>query len=100
MKFKRASALAVAVLAFGSLSGVAQGAEPQAVPSVTKYSSCKKMNRAYPGGVAKSKSATNTKTVKGKLVRADSEYRPKVSKALYLKNKGLDRDGDRIACER
>jgi hypothetical protein len=69
-------------------------------PSVAKFKSCKKLNAKYKGGVAKNKSARNWKRVNGKKVLAKSVYRPKVSKALYKKNKRLDRDRDGIACER
>ncbi|HYO18443.1 MAG TPA: excalibur calcium-binding domain-containing protein [Dermatophilaceae bacterium] len=100
MKIRRASALAIAVIAFSSLSGVGQAAQPESLPTVTKYSSCKKLNKVYEGGVAKSNSVRNMKTVNGKKVGAESQCRTKVSKALYTKNKGLDRDKDGIACER
>ncbi len=65
-----------------------------------KYKNCQALNAKYPGGVAKSAKATNTKTAKGKLVAAESNYQPKVNKSLYAKNKGLDRDKDGVACER
>ncbi len=52
------------------------------------------------GGVARDSKAVTTKTVRGKKVKAASKYRPKVSKALYTANKGLDRDKDGIACEK
>ncbi|GAA2244400.1 hypothetical protein GCM10010401_17080 [Rarobacter faecitabidus] len=68
--------------------------------AATKYKSCAVLQRAYPGGVAKSKKATNTKTVGGRKVTAPSKYRPKVSRSIYKANKHLDRDKDGIACER
>ena len=73
-----------------------------AVPSMTptKYANCKALNAKYPGGVAKSASARNMKTVNGRLVPAASKYRPKVSASLYKTYKSMDRDRDGIACER
>lgn len=65
-----------------------------------KYKNCTALNKAYRGGVARDSKAVNTKTVRGKKVKAASKYRPKVSKALYTANKGLDRDKDGIACEK
>ncbi|WP_102509987.1 excalibur calcium-binding domain-containing protein [Sanguibacter massiliensis] len=65
-----------------------------------KYKNCTALNKAYRGGVARDSKAVNTKTVRGKKVKAASTYRPKVSKALYTVNKGLDRDKDGIACEK
>jgi hypothetical protein len=91
------AALAGAGIMAGGLV-IAAPADANAAP--TKYRSCAAMNKAYAGGVAKSSSAKNTKTVRGKKVAAKSVYRPKVNAALYNANKGLDRDRDGIACER
>lgn len=57
----------------------------------TKYKSCKALNKDYPGGVAKSTSAA---------WKGWEKREPFVFKALYTKNKKLDRDKDGVACER
>lgn len=57
----------------------------------TTYKSCKALNKDYPGGVARSKSAAWD---------TGGKYEPVVFKALYTKNKKLDRDKDGVACER
>lgn len=80
---------------------VTAAARPGTVAAAAKrYKNCTALNKAYAGGVARDAKAVNTKTVRGKKVKAASTYRPKVSKALYTANKGLDRDKDGIACER
>jgi Excalibur calcium-binding domain. len=56
-----------------------------------KYSSCAKLNKDYPGGVAKSSSAA---------WKHGEDHEPLVFKALYTKNKHLDRDKDGVTCER
>lgn len=56
------------------------------------YRNCKELNKAYKGGVAKSKSVKN----KG----GKTYYRPYVSASLYRANATKDRDKDGIACER
>lgn len=68
--------------------------------AATTYKTCTQLHRKYPGGIAKSKSAKNTKVSKGKRVKAKSKYKPKVSASLYAKYRKLDRDKDGIACER
>lgn len=78
----------------------AVAAQDAGVPTAKHFSSCRAMNKVYPGGVAKTAGAKNTKTVHKKKVLANSEFKPKVSASLYAANKGLDRDGDKIACER
>lgn len=65
-----------------------------------KFKNCTAMNKVFKGGIAKKKSAKNMKTVSGKKVKANSRYKPKVSAKWYRLNQGLDRDKDRIACER
>lgn len=97
MKRKIAAVLA-ATITLGSFT-VATAAPAEAA-GAKKYQSCSKLNAKYPGGVAKSSSVRNTKTVKGKKVPAKSTRSPKVSASVYKKNKGLDRDKDGIACER
>ncbi|WP_427847105.1 excalibur calcium-binding domain-containing protein [Bacillus pumilus] len=83
----------VAVLSLGLLLSVTQVNTLTAdAKTVKSYKNCKALNKVYKGGVAKSK---NTKNKGGK-----TKYKPYVSKALYQKNKRLDRDKDGIACER
>ena len=100
MKVNRASALAVAVLAFGSLSGVAQAVQPDAVPTATRYKNCKQLNKKYPHGVGKkgAKDRTSGKRVTN-FTRNNRVY------WLYSSSAGarirdLDRDNDGIACEK
>lgn len=64
------------------------------------YKNCTQLNKKYPGGVAKSSKAKNTKISHGKKVKAKSKYKPKASASLYKKYKKMDRDKDGIACER
>lgn len=57
-----------------------------------KFSNCAALNKVYPGGVSKSASVVN----KG----GKTELTPVVNAKVYAENKGKDRDGDGIACER
>ena len=57
-----------------------------------KFANCNAMHKVYPHGVAKSKAAA------AKQVRAGNG-RPAVKKAVYVANKGSDRDKDGTACE-
>ncbi|MFN2744795.1 MULTISPECIES: excalibur calcium-binding domain-containing protein [Bacillus] len=68
------------------------GDTAEAKTKVKTYKNCKALNKAYKGGVARAKSVKN----KG----GKTKYKPYVSKALYDANKRLDRDKDKIACER
>ena len=108
---KRIASVAVASMLLFSTAGVAQAATPQAGATGTtvsqaakktpkKFKNCTAMNKVFKGGIAKKKSAKNKKTVNGKKVRANSKYKPKVSAKWYRLNKSLDRDKDKIACER
>lgn len=82
--------LFVATLSLGLLLGLSHPTE--AKTEVVKYKNCKALNAVYKGGVAESASAKN----KG----GKTKIKPFVSKEIYLKNAGLDRDKDKIACER
>ena len=95
---KKIAAVLAATIALGSFT-VATAAPAEAA-AAKRYTSCSKLNAKYEGGVAKNKSVRNTKTVNGKKVPAKSTKAPKVSSALYAKNKHLDRDKDGIACEK
>ena len=55
------------------------------------FSTCASLNKAYSGGVAQK---AGYKNVGGTLAK-----KPKVSSALYLANKKLDKDKDGIVCE-
>ncbi|TCJ00502.1 excalibur calcium-binding domain-containing protein [Cytobacillus praedii] len=79
------------ILSLGLLFSISYAAEASNT-TVKKYSNCKELNADYKGGVAESSSAKN----KG----GKTKYKPHVSKELYNANKGLDRDKDKIACER
>ena len=60
--------------------------------SIVKYKNCTAMNKKYPHGVGIPGARDKTSSKK-----VTNYYR---SKALYLKNKNLDRDKDNIACEK
>lgn len=102
MKVKRASALAVAVLAFGSFSGIAQAMQPGSLPTATGYKSCKAMNNGkYPHGVGKKGAKDKTSGKRVTNFKVDNKvyyrYAAGASKTGYY---DLDRDNDGIACER
>lgn len=66
--------------------------DASAASQAKKFRNCSELNRVYKGGVAQ---APGVKNKGGK-----TKYAPFVSKALYDANKKLDRDKDRIACEK
>lgn len=76
-----------------SVASVAIAPPPGAeAATVTKFSNCKKMQAKYKHGVGRP----------GAKDKTSSKYKVKnfkVDKALYNKNKTLDRDHDGIACE-
>jgi len=86
--------IAAGLLSAGFIIGFSWGAGDvaEAKTKVKTYKNCKALNKDYKGGVARSKSVKN----KG----GKTKYKPYVSKALYDANKKLDRDKDKIACER
>ena len=74
----------VGVTLFIATGGIADAAKT--------YANCTKLNRVYPHGVGKPRAHDKTS---GTPVRNF-----KRSRALYKANKGSDRDGDGIACEK
>jgi hypothetical protein len=85
----------IRALAVAAVTGVVltMGAAPaQAAPKPVKYKNCTALQKHYKGGVAQAKGVQN----KGGKTR----YTPTVTKKVYDLNKHLDRDKDRIACER
>lgn len=86
--------IAAGLLSAGLIIGFSWGASDvaEAKTKVKTHKNCKALNKDYKGGVARSKSVKN----KG----GKTKYKPYVSKALYDANKKLDRDKDKIACER
>ena len=60
--------------------------------AATKYANCTALNRVYKHGVGKAGARDRTSDVPVRNF--------KVSYALYMANRRLDRDGDRIACEK
>lgn len=78
------------VLALGLILSVTYAVEVSA--AAKKYKNCTELNKDYKGGVAESSSAKN----KG----GKTKHKPHVSKDIYNANKGLDRDNDKIACEK
>lgn len=73
------------VLSFGVLSATTAPAN-----AASKFSSCVSLNKKYPTGVAASAAAA---------AKASSKFAtPKVDKAVYGTNKGLDKDKDMVIC--
>jgi Excalibur calcium-binding domain len=82
-----ASILALAALSFGYAAGPAGAQVPR------KYPNCKALNAKYPHGVGRVGARDKTKS-------GDRVTTFRRSNRLYELNKGLDRDKDRIACEK
>jgi hypothetical protein len=57
----------------------------------TKFSSCKVMNKYFPGGVTTPGAVNGGKQI---------TLLPFPSRSIYLQNRSLDSDRDGIACER
>lgn len=81
---KISAVLASLVIIFGTT------ATASPAQAVTKYTSCKALNQAYPTGIAKTATAA-TKASK-------SFSKPKVSSSIYGANKALDKDKDLVIC--
>jgi len=64
---------------------------PTSNAAAKKFKNCTELNKVYPGGVALP-GAVNA--------GGATKKEPKYDKALYTANKGSDRDGDGIACEK
>lgn len=79
------------VLSLGLVFSVSYAAEAKTTIAKS-FSNCKELNAVYKGGVAESSSAKN----KG----GKTKYKPHVSKEIYDAHTNLDRDKDKIACER
>ncbi len=90
----RTTAIVTAVLV--SAGGVLVAPASQAAQPTKYYSSCAKLSKKYPAGVAKNAKAAR------RAVRAGFS-RPATSpaaKRTYFENSSrLDRDGDGVACE-
>ena len=86
MKRGAAAVLSLSVLTAGM---VALAPAPAAEAAPAKFRSCAALAKAYPGGVAETRKAD-----------ARTPGVQKVSRALYRANRHLDRDRDRVACER
>jgi Excalibur calcium-binding domain len=85
MRFYRAKIILLAsILVVGFLGTPANAA-------AKKFKNCTELNKVYPGGVALP-GAVNA--------GGATKKEPKYDKALYTANKGSDRDGDGIACEK
>lgn len=80
--------LLVATMTASMFFGVAAPSHAQA----TKYKNCTALNKSYPHGVGRKGARDKTS---GTPV---TDF--KVSASLYAANKGSDRDGDGIACEK
>ena len=82
------AAFALALLAVG-LAGMVLLLPAHADAAPRKFRNCTAMHKVYKYGVAKSRAAAR------KAGRS-----AKVSRALYLEHRALDRDSDGVACER
>lgn len=90
-------------LASATFFGTSLTQSDEGVQAKSIYSSCKSFNKKYPHGVKiSSKTKNKVKKRNGKTVYQYSSA--KVSKKIYKtamkKNSDLDRDKDKIACER
>lgn len=81
----------LAIAAMGTSSLLAATAPSQAA-AAKKYKNCAALNRDYPHGVGKKGARDKTS---GTPVTTFT-----VSSSLYAANRGKDRDGDGIACEK
>jgi hypothetical protein len=89
MRPRRGITAAVTVLALATLAVTA----PPSEAATTKFTSCAKMLRVYPKGIAKDKKAADRAVKNG-------QYRPKVAPQVYRDSyKSLDRDKDGSMCE-
>jgi hypothetical protein len=64
------------------------------IDTVRSYSSCVQLRRDFPFGVRASRSATD------RTSRVATSHRAVVHRGLYVANLSLDRDRDRVVCER
>lgn len=79
------------LLTFFLLTIVSFVSLPPTNAAVKVFKNCTQLNKLYPGGVALP-GAVNS----GGATKKEPMY----DKALYKANKGSDRDGDGIACEK
>lgn len=93
----RRIASAVAVLALAAPVATTLTAAPATAAAGKYYSSCAKLTRDFPHGVAKSRAAALKQVREG----YGSPSYGKKARSVYARNKSrLDRDGDGTACER
>ena len=83
-------ALLTAVVAPGTIGAAVVAADVDVAAKT--YANCTKLNNVYPHGVGKPNAVDHTS---GRKVTSF-----KRSLSLYRANKGSDRDGDGIACEK
>lgn len=76
-----------------AIAGAVSADVASAAPTAKKYTNCKALNKIYPHGVGRTAAARD----KTSGVRVTNF---KVSKAVYDRNTALDRDKDKIACEK
>jgi len=100
-RYTLVSALALAVVLGGSVSSFAtadfaqtssQAVASQAGPNSMRYSSCKKLRKVFPRGVARNQASQNAALAQG--------YGPStINKSAYQANRTLDKNGNRVVCE-
>jgi hypothetical protein len=97
MKTPRSLALTISLALFASIGGVAvvtSPADAASGPAWTK--NCTALNRKYPHGVGRKRAHDHTS---GTPVTSFKHSNKLYAKAMRY-NKGLDRDKDKIACEK
>jgi hypothetical protein len=97
MTIKRAFvAIAVSAVTFGGVAVAPSSGAISASVGAKYYSSCAKLTKKYPNGVARNAASARRAVRQG-------FYRPSTTKAAkktYRENSSrLDRDGDGVACE-
>jgi hypothetical protein len=93
----RIAALGAAAIAL--VAGSTLGMTDTAHAASTKYANCTAVHQKYSGGIAKTSVTKNRVVSGGKTTYRALKGTVKKDNALYQANKGLDRDGDGIACE-
>lgn len=87
--------ITVLVLIATSLAGLS----PAMAGESKKFKNCSALNKAYPGGVAKTGAIDMTKK-KGKMVPAKPKKTPLIDDSIYGAHTKLDKDKDGVACEK
>lgn len=99
MHLLRTAGIAAASTVLAAAVVLGGTATAQAAPTV--YKNCTAVQKVYSGGIAKQSVTSNRVTTKsGKVENRALKGTVKKDDALYKANRGLDADGDGIACEK